>query len=43
MYTRMGRYGDALALSLVLLSIVVFVNIVLTSMQTSLQKWERRE
>jgi len=43
MYTRQGSYGEALALSLVLLSIVVFVNIVLTGMQTSLQKWERRE
>ncbi len=43
MYTRQGQYGQALALSLVLLSIVVFVNIVLTGMQTSLQKWERRE
>jgi tungstate transport system permease protein len=43
MYTRQGQYGQALALSLVLLSIVVFVNVVLTGMQTSLQKWERRE
>ena len=43
MFTRQGQYGPALALSLVLMAIVVFVNIVLTGMQTSLQKWERRE
>ncbi len=40
MYTRMGRYGPALALALVLMAIVVFVNIVLTTMQTSADKWE---
>lgn len=39
-YTRMGRYGQALALALVLMAIVVFVNIMLTSMQTSAEKWE---
>lgn len=41
-YTRMGRYGQALALALVLMSIVVFVNIILTTMQTSGEKWERQ-
>lgn len=40
-YTRMGRYGAALALALVLLSIVVVVNIALTGMQTSAERWER--
>jgi tungstate transport system permease protein len=41
-YTRMGRYGSALALALVLMAIVIFVNIILTGMQTSAQKWERQ-
>jgi len=41
-YTRMGRYGSALALAIVLMSIVIFVNIILTGMQTSAQKWERQ-
>lgn len=41
-YTRMGRYGPALALSIVLLSIVVFVNLFLTSAQTSGERWERQ-
>lgn len=40
-YTRMGRYGAALALAVVLLSIVVVVNIALTGMQTSAERWER--
>jgi tungstate transport system permease protein len=39
-YTRMGRYGAALALALVLLGIVVFVNVFLTSVQTSAERWE---
>lgn len=39
-YTRMGRYGQALALALVLMAIVIFVNVMLTSMQTSAEKWE---
>lgn len=39
-YTRMGRYGPALALAVVLLAIVVFVNIAITSMQTSAAHWE---
>lgn len=39
-YTRMGRYGPALALAVILMAIVVFVNIVITSMQTSAEKWE---
>lgn len=41
-FTRMGRYGSALALALVLLAIVVFVNVVLTTMQTSADRWERQ-
>lgn len=41
-FTRKGRYGEALALALILISIVVFVNIVLTTMQTSEDRWERR-
>jgi tungstate transport system permease protein len=40
-YTRRGRYGEALALAVVLLTIVVIVNIILTSMQTSAERWER--
>jgi len=39
-YTRMGRYGPALALAVVLMGIVVFVNVVITSMQTSAAHWE---
>lgn len=39
-FTRMGRYGDALALAVVLMSIVIGVNVVITSMQTSAEKWE---
>lgn len=39
-YTRMGRYGQALALALVLMAIVIFVNVMLTAMQTSAEKWE---
>ncbi|MBI5231265.1 MAG: ABC transporter permease [Coriobacteriales bacterium] len=42
-YTRMGRYGQALALAIVLVGIVLFVNIWLTSAQTSAQRWERRQ
>jgi tungstate transport system permease protein len=41
-YTRMGRYGYALALALVLLAIVVLVNVALTTMQTSAQRWEKQ-
>lgn len=41
-FTRMGRYGPALALALVLLAIIVFVNVVLTGLQTSAEKWERQ-
>lgn len=39
-FTRMGRYGEALALALVLMAIVVFVNIALVSMQTSADRYE---
>jgi tungstate transport system permease protein len=39
-YTRMGRYGPALALALVLMAIIVVVNILLTAMQTSADRWE---
>ena len=41
-YTRMGRYGYALALALILMALVIFVNIILTGMQTSAQRWERQ-
>ncbi len=40
-FTRKGRYGEALALALVLISIVILVNVVLTGLQTSAQRWER--
>jgi tungstate transport system permease protein len=39
-FTRMGRYGDALALALVLMTIVVLVNIALVTMQTSGARYE---
>jgi tungstate transport system permease protein len=39
-YTRMGRYGPALALAVILMAIVVGVNVIITSMQTSAEKWE---
>jgi tungstate transport system permease protein len=39
-YTRMGQYGPALALALVLMALVVAVNIALTAMQTSADHWE---
>ena len=39
-FTRMGRYGEALSLALVLMAIVVFVNIALVSMQTSADRYE---
>jgi tungstate transport system permease protein len=37
--TRQGDYGPALALALLLMGIVIFVNIILTSMQTSGDRW----
>lgn len=40
-FTRMGRYGEALALAAILMAIVIFVNIVLTGLQTSADRWER--
>lgn len=40
-FTRQGRYGPALALAVVLMTIVVFVNIMLTGLQTSADRWER--
>ncbi|MFA5843850.1 MAG: ABC transporter permease [Coriobacteriia bacterium] len=40
-YSRMGRYGAALALGAVLLFLVVMVNIALTGLQTSGERWER--
>lgn len=40
-YTRMGRYGAAMALGAVLLAIVVIVNVGLTGIQTSAERWER--
>lgn len=39
-FTRMGRYGEALSLALVLMAIVVFVNIALVAMQTSADRYE---
>jgi len=39
-YTRMGRYGYALSLAIVLMTIVIGVNVIITSMQTSAEKWE---
>ena len=40
-FTRQGNYGPALALAAVLMAIIIFVNIVLTGMQTSADRWER--
>jgi len=40
-FTRQGRYGPALALAVVLMAIVIFVNIMLTGLQTSADRWER--
>jgi len=40
-FTRMGRYGEALALAAILMAIVVFVNVILTGLQTSADRWER--
>lgn len=40
-YTRMGRYGPALALSVILLTLVFSVNILLTSVQQSAERYER--
>jgi len=40
MYTRMGRYGAALALALILMAIVIGVNVMITGLQTSAEKWE---
>lgn len=41
-FTRMGRYGPALALALVLMAIVVFVNAALVMMQTSSRAGDSR-
>jgi len=40
-YTRMGRFGAALALGSVLLLLIILVNVALTGMQTSAERWER--
>lgn len=40
-YTRMGRYGPALALSAVLLALIVVVNTVLAQVQRSAERFER--
>lgn len=37
-FTRMGRYGEAIALALVLLALIIAVNILITSIQTSTDK-----
>jgi tungstate transport system permease protein len=39
-YTRMGRYGAALALGVVLLLLIILVNVALTGLQTSADRWE---
>ena len=40
-FTRMGRYGEALALAAILMAIVIGVNVILTGLQTSADRWER--
>ena len=40
-FTRKGQYGTALALAFILMSIVIFVNVILTGLQTSADRWER--
>lgn len=39
-FTRKGAYGPALALALVLMAIVIFVNVILATMQTSADRHE---
>lgn len=39
-FTRMGRYGHALALAVILVGIVLAVNLLLTSVQTSAERYE---
>lgn len=39
-FTRMGRYGHALALAVLLVGIVFAVNVLLTSVQTSAERYE---
>lgn len=41
-FTRKGQYGSGLALAIVLIAIVIFVNVILTTMQTSADRWERQ-
>lgn len=40
-FSRQGQYGPALALAVVLMAIVILVNIMLTGLQTSADRWER--
>ena len=40
-YTRMGDYGPALALAVVLMGMVLLVNILLTGIQSSAERYER--
>ena len=40
-YTRMGDYGPALALASLLMGIVLVVNILLTRVQQSAERYER--
>ena len=40
-FTRKGDYGEALALAAILMAIVIAVNVALTGMQTSADRWER--
>lgn len=41
-FTRKGQYGSGLALALILIGMVVAVNVILTTMQTSAERWERQ-
>ena len=39
-FTRKGNYGEALALAIILMSIVIVVNVLLTTAQTSAERWD---
>ncbi len=41
-FTRKGQYGSGLALAIVLFGLVIAVNVVLTGLQTSADRWERQ-
>lgn len=40
-FTRKGQYGSALALAMILMFIVVVVNVMITGLQVSGERWER--